>query len=387
MTLKDIFAHSKLKQAAEADTLPERESPITLIKKEAMPENTKELRWIRILLTIIAIPVVVIIFRTLKSIFIPLVFAVFLSFVFAPLNKFLRHKKVHISVVMALMLVIIVLMMVSSTLLLTAATNSLVTGFPRYQVNLMLRMQDWVGRFSEISERFAISIERYPQLDVSQMLSTGSFSISKAISNVATTTVGVGWNFMLIVIFLMFIVAQDGRLIVKLKDVLNPENQQRTISTMRNIQNQIQKYLLTKTVISLCTAVIGMILMLLFGVDFILVCGILLFVMNFIPNIGSIIASGVPILISFLQSGMDLRTISFALLMIGTQMLFGNVIEPKMQGQRLNLSPIMVLVSLIFWGWVWGIVGMVLAVPITSAINIMLIQLDEKNLISAIISS
>jgi predicted PurR-regulated permease PerM len=70
-----------------------------------------------------------------------------------------------------------------------------------------------------------------------------------------------------------------------------------------------------------------------------------------------------------------------------TQMLFGNVIEPKVQGDRMNLSPIMVLISLIFWAWVWGIVGMVLAVPITSAINIMLIQIDDKNLISAIISS
>ncbi|MCB5270404.1 MAG: AI-2E family transporter [Candidatus Cloacimonetes bacterium] len=352
-----------------------------------MADSSKELRWIRILLTIIAIPVVVIIFRTLKSIFIPLVFAVFLSFVFAPLNKFLRKKNVHISLVMAIMLVIIVLLMVSSTMLLTAATNSLVTGFPRYQVNLMLRMQNWVGRFSEISDRFALTIERYPQFDISQMLSTGSFSISKAISNVATTTMGVGWNFMLIMIFLMFIVAQDGRLITKLKDVLKPDDQQRTISAMRNIQSQIQKYLLTKTVISLSTAVVGMILMLLFGVDFVLVCGILLFVLNFIPNIGSIIASGVPVLISFLQSGLDFRTIVFGLLIIGTQMLFGNIIEPKMQGSRLNLSPIMVLVSLIFWGWVWGIVGMVLAVPITSAINIMLIQLDEKNLISAIISS
>ncbi|HQQ68439.1 MAG TPA: AI-2E family transporter, partial [Candidatus Cloacimonadota bacterium] len=113
----------------------------------------------------------------------------------------------------------------------------------------------------------------------------------------------------------------------------------------------------------------------------------LLFVLNFIPHIGSIIASGIPMIICYMQSGMDIRTISFSLLIIMTQMLFGNVIEPKVQGYRLNLSPIMVLISLIFWAWVWGIVGMVLAVPITSAINIMLIQIDEKNLISAIISS
>lgn len=352
-----------------------------------MPDSRNELRWIRILLTIIAIPVVVLIFRTLKSIFIPLVFAVFLSFVFAPLNRFLRQRKVHISLVMSLMLVIILLLIMGTIFLLSAATNSLVTGFPRYQTSFMVRFQGWIESVSELSHRYNIAIENYPQFDLTALLSPGSFSISKAISNVATTTVGVGWNIILIVIFLMFIVAQDGRLSLKLKKVLTSDDQIRSTRTLQNIQLQIQKYLLTKTIISLCTAITGMILMLLFGVDFVLVCGILLFVMNFIPNIGSIIASGVPIVICLLQTGFDFRTIFFSVLIIATQMLFGNVIEPKLHGQRLNLSPIMVLVSLIFWGWVWGIVGMVLAVPITSAINIMLIQLDEKNLISAIISA
>ncbi|MDD3283035.1 MAG: AI-2E family transporter, partial [Candidatus Cloacimonetes bacterium] len=221
---------------------------------------------------------------------------------------------------------------------------------------------------------------------VAQLLSPGRFSISKAISNVMSTTVDISWNFILIVIFLMFIVAQDGSLNRRLNKVLSEDDRMRTSNTLGNIQLQIQRYLLTKTIISLCTAILGMVLMMLFKVDFVLVCGILLFVMNFIPNIGSIIASGIPILISFLQTGLDFKTITFGLLIIATQMLFGNVIEPKIHGERLNLSPIMVLVSLIFWGWVWGIVGMVLAVPITSAINIILIQLDEKNVISAIIS-
>ncbi len=352
-----------------------------------MADNQNELRWIRILLTIIAIPVVVVIFRTLKSIFIPLVFAIFLSFVFAPLIRFLRKKKVHLSLVMAIMIVIILLMMIATTMLLTAATNSLITGFPRYQNSLNLRMQDWLSSFDDLTSRFDLAIGSNPLLDFSQIFAPGSFSISRTISNVMTTTVGISWNFTLIIIFLLFIVAQDGKMSSRLSKVLSEDYQERTTRTMCNIQNQIQKYLLTKTVISLCTACVGMALMLIFGVDFVLVCGILLFVMNFIPNIGSVVASAVPILISFLQSGLDLRTIAFGILIISTQMLFGNVIEPKVQGQRLNLSPIMVLVSLIFWGWVWGIVGMILAVPMTSAINIMLIQLDDKNLISAIISS
>nr|MDK2851537.1 transport protein TqsA [Candidatus Cloacimonadota bacterium] len=352
-----------------------------------MADSQNELLWIRILLTIITIPVVVMIFRTLKSIFIPLVFAIFLSFVFAPLIRFLRKRKVHISLVMAVMIVIILLLMIGSTMLLTAATNSLITGFPRYQHSLNLRLQDLLTYLDELTTHFNIAIGSNPLFDFSQILEPGSFSISRAISNVMTTTVGISWNFALIIIFLLFIVAQDGKMSSRLSKVLSDDYQERTTRTIQNIQNQIQKYLLTKTVISLCTAFVGMVLMLIFGVDFVLVCGILLFVLNFIPNIGSVVASAVPILICFLQSGLDLRTISFSILIIATQMLFGNVIEPKVQGDRLNLSPIMVLVSLIFWGWVWGIVGMILAVPITSAINIMLIQLDEKNLISAIISS
>ncbi|MCB5260537.1 MAG: AI-2E family transporter [Candidatus Cloacimonetes bacterium] len=348
--------------------------------------SNKELRWIRILLTVIAIPVIVLILRTLKSIFIPLVFAVFLSFVFAPFNRFLRKKRVHTGIIMALMLIIIILLMLGSAMLLSSAANSLVTGFPKYQTNLTIRLQGFVSSFQELSSRFDLAVGNYLQFDVAQLLSPGRFSISKAISNVMSTTVDISWNFILIVIFLMFIVAQDGSLNRRLNKVLSEDDRMRTSNTLGNIQLQIQRYLLTKTIISLCTAILGMVLMMLFKVDFVLVCGILLFVMNFIPNIGSIIASGIPILISFLQTGLDFRTITFGLLIIATQMLFGNVIEPKIHGERLNLSPIMVLVSLIFWGWVWGIVGMVLAVPITSAINIILIQLDEKNVISAIIS-
>jgi len=345
-----------------------------------------ELRWIRILLTIIAIPILVLIFRTLKSIFIPLVFAIFLSFVFAPLNKYLRKKKVHISIIMALMLVIIIILMIASTLLISSAANSLVTGFPRYQANLILRVQNAISSFDDFSARFDLAMGEGFGYDLTQLLSPGGFSISGAISNLMATTVDISWNFILIIIFLMFIVAQDGSLAKRLNTVLSEYDRKRTETTLGNIQQQIQRYLLTKTVISLCTAIVGMILMIMYGVDFVLVCGILLFVMNFIPNIGSIIASGIPILISFLQSGLDFRTLSFAVLIIATQMLFGNVLEPKIQGENMNLSPIMVLVSLIFWGWVWGIVGMVLAVPITSAINIILIQIDEKNLVSAIIS-
>lgn len=357
-------------------------NPLTAPKN---PELT-ELKWIRILLTVIAIPILVIILRTLKSIFIPLVFAVFISFVFAPLNKILRDRKIPVWVVMIANLAIIFILMAASVAILGEAANSLMEGFPRYQNDLAERLQDIVNYMESAAESLNLAMSNYSQIDVVSLLAPGSFSISKTVSNVMATTMDIVWNFILIMIFLVFIVGSDGNLVDKLGKVLSKSEQKRTSRTILNIQTQIQRYLLTKTVISLMTAVVGMVLMLFLGVDFILVCGILLFVLNFIPNIGSIIASGIPIIISFLQYGLGVRTIAFGTLIIATQMLFGNVLEPKIQGQRLNLSPLMVLISLIFWGWVWGIVGMIMAVPITSAINIVLIQIDERNLVSAIIS-
>jgi predicted PurR-regulated permease PerM len=351
-----------------------------------MNEHARELRWIRILLTIIALPVLVLILKTLKAVFIPLVFAIFLSFVFAPLTGFLHRKKVHMALILVTMLIIILLFSIGTFLLLSAATNTLIEGIPRYQQRLMLLTQEGVAWFEGASEKMDIALSNFPRLDITQMLAPGSFSISKTLSDVMSATFDMSWNFFLIVVFLLFLVAQGGLMNQRLKKVMDETHHQRTSDTLQNIQNKIQRYLLTKTLISLSTAAVGMVLMLLFGVEFVLVCGILLFVMNFIPNIGSIIASALPIVICLLQGGFTFRFVAFSLLLIATQMLFGNIIEPKIQGNRLNLSPIMVLISLIFWGWVWGIVGMILAVPVTSAINIMLLQLDDKNLVSAIIS-
>jgi predicted PurR-regulated permease PerM len=292
----------------------------------------------------------------------------------------------HPIVVMIVMIFIVALVFSGILMILTAATNNLITGFPKYQHRLMALINDIMNILERLTDRLDIALGNVPSIDTAQLLSPGGFSVTKVFSNVMTTTMGIGWNFFLVIVFFLFIVAQGGQMHRRLKNVMSDTDHKKTAISIKNIQVQIQRYLLTKTIISLCTAIVGMVLMLLYGVDFVLVCGILLFVLNFIPNVGSIIASFIPMLICLLQSGFDLRTVFFSLLIIATQMLFGNIIEPKVHGDRMNISPIIVLVSLIFWGWVWGIVGMILAVPFTSAINIILKQLDEKNFISAIIS-
>ncbi|MDD4310213.1 MAG: AI-2E family transporter [Candidatus Cloacimonetes bacterium] len=346
----------------------------------------KELRWIRLLLTIIAIPIVVIILKTLKAIFVPLILAVFFTFLFAPLTSFLKKKRVPLILILLITLVIIAAFFYLSVLLMYAASNSIITGLPNYQERFQQMVFDGTAMFTEMLSRMELMNENIPLLDFAQILDGGSISIPKVIANTMNVIMDIGWNLFLILVFMIFMLLEAKKLHARLHNALSADSKGQTFDTLQSIQAQIQRYITVKAMISLATAIVGMILMLIFGVDFVLVCGILLFVLNFIPNIGSIIASAIPIIICLLQGGFQFRVVVFSGLIIATQMFFGNILEPKFQAKHQNLTPIMVLISLIFWGWLWGIVGMLICVPLTSAINIILKQIDPENLISAIIS-
>ena len=129
-----------------------------------------------------------------------------------------------------------------------------------------------------------------------------------------------------------------------------------------NINRGVQRYLITKTLISLITGILAYLILLLFGVDFPLVWGLLTFLLNYIPNIGSVIATIPPVFVVFVQHGSAFPALWVALLLIGVQSTMGNFVEPRAMGKSLNLSPLVVILSLIFWGFIWGPVGMVLAV-------------------------
>lgn len=352
-----------------------------------MNATEKELKWIRILLIIIALPVVTVILKTQKTIFIPLIFAVFLSFLFAPITSYLTKHKIPMPVVFVIVLIILSVFFMAFSGLLYIASNSIMAGLPQYQERFATMVVDVSETAKGMAEQLDLALESVPMLDINQLLAPGSFSITKFVSNTMNAFINVLLSLFLTLVFLMFMLGGSGSLQGRLSKALGAENSQRTTSMMQSISQQIQKYLITKTLISLATAIVGAVFMLLFGVDFVIVCTLLLFAFNFIPNIGSIIASLLPVIICLLQYGFGWRVLGFGILITATQMFFGNILEPKIQGDRLNLTPITVLISLIFWGWLWGIVGMVFAVPITSAINIILLQIDPDNVVSAIISS
>ncbi|MDZ4122475.1 MAG: AI-2E family transporter, partial [Candidatus Cloacimonadaceae bacterium] len=328
----------------------------------------------------------VIILKTLKAIFIPLIFAIFLSFLFAPLIKALSRKKIPAFVTIILMFIIIFVFFALAGGVIFAAITSFVNEFPKYQQMLGQMIEETHQNIQYSASRANLALGEVPFFDFSELFSSTGFSLSKILSGTMGTFIDFGINLFLTMIFLMFLVAGTGKLEKRVKKVFSEEDNVKTLATMLSIQTQIQRYFFNKTLISLGTALTGMIFLIIFKVDFIIVTGILLFTLNFIPNIGSIIASAFPVLISLAQYGFNWRVAGVALGMALTQMFFANILEPKVMGEKLNITPIMILISLIFWGWVWGIVGMMIAVPVTSAINIILKHFDEKNIVSAIIS-
>ena len=155
-----------------------------------------------------------------------------------------------------------------------------------------------------------------------------------------------------------------------------------------SISSQISHYLSLQFLISFTTGSIVWGALTVIGVDFAATWGALAFFLNFIPTIGSILASIPPILIAFIQYYPSVWPGIITLVAITTiQLVIGNGVAPKVMGDRLNLSPVVVLLSLLFWGWLWGVVGALLAIPITAAIKIVCENFSELRPISVMMGS
>jgi predicted PurR-regulated permease PerM len=345
-----------------------------------------ELRWIRILLITISLPVLVIILKSLETIFIPLTFAILISFIFAPMRSWLEKHKLPFWLNFLLMLFIILIIFGSLALVIFAAGNSFVQQLPKYQEKFVQQLQYVLALNEQIAAKMDIALTGIPGLDPAAFLTGGSFSVTGFASRTMGALMNAGSRAFLTLVFLLFLVGGSGKMGRRVHRVLSEADNKRTSDTLLSIKTQIQRYFINKTLISLCAATVAMLLLWILGVDFVIIAGIFYFTLSFIPNIGSILSTLFPISICLLQFGFGFRLVALILLMIGNEMFFGNFVEPKLMGNKLNLSPIVVLISLIFWAYVWGIVGMMIAVPITSCINIILKRINDKSVISAIIS-
>jgi predicted PurR-regulated permease PerM len=192
---------------------------------------------------------------------------------------------------------------------------------------------------------------------------------------------------LLVVVYLVFLVAEKITFERRMALAFGEAQAGRIAGLVQNINTAIGNYIAVKAWISLVTALLSLGVFLFFDVEFSFFWAALIFLLNFIPYIGGIVAMAPPVVLAFLQHDTIWPGVIVVVMLTGIQLFTGQILEPRMAGNRLNLSPLLILLALAFWGSIWGIPGMLLAVPLTVVIKIVLDHIPETRPIATLMSN
>lgn len=191
----------------------------------------------------------------------------------------------------------------------------------------------------------------------------------------------------MILLYCVFIILEESIFMKKFRLLFDDEEQFEGVAEMmKKIDKSFSNYIGLKTLVSVITAVLSFIVLQIIGVDAPVLWAFIIFLLNYIPSIGSLIATTFPAVIAMLQNS-DIIPGVWVLLGVGAiQIVMGNIVEPRIMGNSLNISPLIVILSLVVWGAIWGILGMVLSVPITVIIVIIMAQFPSTKSIAILLS-
>jgi AI-2 transport protein TqsA len=191
----------------------------------------------------------------------------------------------------------------------------------------------------------------------------------------------------LVIIFLIFMVMGSEHFPAKLEAAFRGTRAFPLVDVYHKVNSKVLNYLRVKTLFNLINGIVVFVILTLFDVDFAPVLALLTFLFTYIPNIGSFITTAFPFVVSIVQFEDLGYAFSLLVVLIIFQTLIGSVLEPRAMGDRLDLSPVVVLFALVFWGWMWGIVGMILSVPIVAIIKAVLENFPSTRPIAVLMGS
>ena len=328
--------------------------------------DTYYLRHIRNILVIFAFAIMIFIFKAGGEILLPFIIAVFIFILFNPmLNKLDRLKVPNLlSIITVLVLVALIFVLFVYTVFQMVNT-------------LLSRLGIYAERVAEFDAFISVYLARLFDADPEGYSFLSSLNIDWLsllrgyLTSFSTRFLGIMSDAMMCFVYLLFLLMERRSFTPKLMAILSRDKGERFSKLAMKMNRQVSKYIFLKIIISAATGVMFYLVSLLTGLDFALVWGVLAFVLNFIPTIGSIIVTVGTIVMAIIQFMPEWGYVIYVgIMMISIEMIIGNILDPKLQGVQLNISPVAILVSLALWGYIWGMVGMFLAVPLTSMIQI-----------------
>jgi AI-2 transport protein TqsA len=366
-------------------------------------ENIRKDKTVKFFISVIGLVVIGFTLKELSNIFIPFVIAYFLFFAFSPLNAFLTKYKIPMFVIILFDITITVLAAWGISAFIIGSFSQFADQLPVYEEKLNLIVRN-------ASRGFGINDPFYNNFSLQDSIRNIDFKLLAG--NIFTSTFSLLGNIFFVLFFFVFVITGHNNIYEAIKkrfvhrkqendpeklkstftnseisetmgemlDRETADREDRLAGTFKNITEQIQRYIITKIGVNLGAGISVFIICIIFKIDFPIVWAMFTFLFNFIPSLGSAIALVLPVVFVLIQTGSAGFTILMALIIAAIQTLFFNLLEPQIIGRRLNLNPLLILLSVLLWGYVWGIVGMLLSVPLTAIIKIIMSNSQSKDL-------
>ena len=327
---------------------------------------------------IITISIVFILIKG-KNILIPFVFALLLWFIVRNMREELnkikfveKHFPFWLKNLIPSILLIAVFTFISKLLMLNI--NTLTKSYSSYEGNVQVLI-------NQINELFQINILEYFKSNISK------FNFGNILQKIIESLTNLVSNTFIIIIYALFILLEEAHFYAKLKTVVSDKSQfLQLTNVLGKIDRSVSKYMGLKTLVSVITGIASYIALFFIGVDAPLFWAFLIFLLNYIPTIGSLIATIFPVIFCLLQFGDFSKGLLVLTIVGGIQMIVGNIIEPKLAGNTLNISPFVAIFALSFWGAIWGITGMFLSVPITVIMVIIFSHFENTRAVAIMLS-
>jgi len=319
----------------------------------------KENRLVTYSIVFIALVLLAIVLKTFQSVMRPLAIAALLLFLFTPLAQFSRDRKIPVWLTFGGFFVIVFLILSFVGSFISVDNVNLKDALPRFQERISQNSSGLI----ELGAKLGYDLEDVTTDKAGKMAVTGLTMGLGAIRTLFS-------EILLAMILMMFLIQSRSGLFSWVEQRYGTDEVTRLQETFQKIQGDILAYVGTKTLMSLGTAIVIGIVLLLFKAKFIYVSLLIIFLLNYIPIIGSLIAVLIVLLLYVLTIGLSVKVLYLFVLLMAVQVLFGSILEPKIAGSRLNMSPILIILSLYVWGWIWGVIGMLLSVPLTILIMI-----------------
>ena len=330
---------------------------------------------VRTMLTLASFVVVVGGMKAASAIVVPIIAAIFVAVVSIPPTAALVRLGIRRWLATLIVFLVVMLVGLATAALVTTAATSFADDLPRYQTLLQAKVDEFTAWLQRRGAK--IDPERVEDVFDPDLL----FPL---LQSFLSSLVGLLQDTVFVLLTVVFILMEATAIPSKIRMLVAQDAEDATIERWKGVLRDLQGYLVVKTCTSLITGVLTGVGCWMLGLPYALVFGLIAFGLNYVPSLGSIIAAIPPILVAFVLQGTG-TVLAVAALYLSVNIVIGSIAEPRIMGRRMGLSPLVVFLSLVFWGFILGPVGMFLSVPLTMIVKILLEGTEDLRWVAVVL--